>query len=126
MGVGTDTCVNALKVFNGDLIVGGEFTTAGGVSANYIAKWNSFVGINEYHENSMSIYPNPTNQFINLCFGDIFPQTIKISLMNSLGEELLNCGNTSKIDVTNLDAGIYYLQIATPDSRITKKIIIQH
>ena len=32
--------VHALTVYNGELIAGGEFTNAGGVPANYIAKWN--------------------------------------------------------------------------------------
>lgn len=38
---GTNLYVIALTVYNGNLIAGGWFTTAGGVSANYIAKWNS-------------------------------------------------------------------------------------
>ena len=32
--------VHALCVYNGELIAGGQFTSAGGVPANYIAKWN--------------------------------------------------------------------------------------
>jgi len=32
--------VEALAVSGSDLYVGGEFTTAGGIAANYIAKWN--------------------------------------------------------------------------------------
>jgi peptidoglycan hydrolase-like amidase len=32
--------VCALTVYNGDLIAGGDFTNAGGASANSIAKWN--------------------------------------------------------------------------------------
>jgi hypothetical protein len=37
---GLNSTVRAVTVFNGDLIVGGSFTTAGGTSANRIAKWN--------------------------------------------------------------------------------------
>ena len=32
--------VNALTVYNGQLIAGGDFTTAGGVAAKYIAAWD--------------------------------------------------------------------------------------
>lgn len=32
--------VNALTVYNGELIAGGDFTTAGGVAAKHIARWN--------------------------------------------------------------------------------------
>ena len=34
------SCVYALAVSDGDVYVGGGFTTAGGIGANYIAKWN--------------------------------------------------------------------------------------
>jgi hypothetical protein len=34
------TVVYALTVYGGNLIAGGNFTQAGGISANYIAKWN--------------------------------------------------------------------------------------
>jgi hypothetical protein len=38
--VGTNSALFAVTLYNGDLIVGGAFTTAGGVSANYIARWD--------------------------------------------------------------------------------------
>lgn len=40
LSTGMNDWVHALTVYNGDLIVGGQFTSAGGVPANYIAKWN--------------------------------------------------------------------------------------
>ena len=40
IGGGMNGSVTALTVFNNELIAGGWFTTADGVSANRIAKWN--------------------------------------------------------------------------------------
>jgi hypothetical protein len=40
VGGGMCDWVNASVVYNGELIVGGRFTCAGGVSTNYIARWN--------------------------------------------------------------------------------------
>ena len=41
LGTGLDSCVYALAVDgSGNLYAGGEFTTAGGVSANHVAKWD--------------------------------------------------------------------------------------
>ena len=37
---GTSYIVKALTVFNGELIAGGYFTSAGGVPCNYVARWN--------------------------------------------------------------------------------------
>ncbi|MBX3377584.1 MAG: immunoglobulin domain-containing protein [Phycisphaeraceae bacterium] len=40
LGTGVDSGVSAMIVYNGELVVGGSFTTAGGVTANRIARWN--------------------------------------------------------------------------------------
>jgi hypothetical protein len=40
MGTGMNNNVNALTINTPNLYVGGNFTTAGGNSANYIAQWN--------------------------------------------------------------------------------------
>lgn len=42
LSYGMDHWVHALTVYNGELIAGGQFTSAGGVPANYIAKWNGY------------------------------------------------------------------------------------
>ena len=43
LGSGMNNEVDALAVSGTDLYAGGQFTTAGGVPANYIAKWNGSV-----------------------------------------------------------------------------------
>ncbi|MFO0981445.1 MAG: hypothetical protein U1E76_06760 [Planctomycetota bacterium] len=40
IGGGMNDWVYAATVYNGDLIAGGKFTTAGGVAASHIARWN--------------------------------------------------------------------------------------
>src|SRR5437870_7249667 len=42
--VGTNQVVNALGVYNGDLIASGQFTQIGGRSAAGIARWNESSG----------------------------------------------------------------------------------
>lgn len=40
LGTGVNSYVRALTKYNGNIIVGGDFTTAGSIAANKIAKWN--------------------------------------------------------------------------------------
>jgi hypothetical protein len=40
LGTGVNDYVRAINEYNGNIVVGGYFTTAGGISANRIAKWN--------------------------------------------------------------------------------------
>lgn len=52
VGGGTNSCVRTLAVFNNDLIVGGDFISAGGNSVDKIAKWNDSAWV------SMGSIPN--------------------------------------------------------------------
>ncbi len=40
LGTAVNSFVYSMVVYNGELYIGGNFTTAGGNPANYIAKWN--------------------------------------------------------------------------------------
>lgn len=40
LGSGMDFNVHALAIYNGELVAAGTFSTAGGVAANYLAKWD--------------------------------------------------------------------------------------
>ncbi|HJY63711.1 MAG TPA: hypothetical protein VJ455_06100, partial [Ignavibacteria bacterium] len=41
LGTGTNAQIRAMTVYGSQLIVSGDFTTAGGVAANRIASWNN-------------------------------------------------------------------------------------
>jgi hypothetical protein len=98
---------------------GGSFSFANDIVWLYnfsINKWvgydfiQSSVGINELKQNIVSIYPNPTNSTLNI---EVKEQT-QISILNILSEvvktETIN--GTSKLDVSNLNAGVYFIQDA--------------
>jgi PKD repeat protein len=63
LGTGVNNYVRALGEYNGNIIVGGDFTTAGGTTANKIAKWNPTnqtwsamgTGMNDYVK-SLAVY----------------------------------------------------------------------
>jgi hypothetical protein len=62
---GDDRLGLALAVLpSGDLIAGGYFTTAGGVSANRIARWNGTswsalgTGMNSWRSYALAVLPN--------------------------------------------------------------------
>jgi hypothetical protein len=77
-------------------------------------------------DNSVSIYPNPTNS------NEIEIYTLetitKISLINSIGQIVKEIAqpifkqNTFKLN--NLQQGFYFLQITAENGSLTKKIIV--
>ena len=89
--------------------------------------WNSFLGNSSFElENSISIYPNPTNN------GSISINTnstidgIKIFSIN--GQLINDIKNPTKINETytldNLPKGFYFLKLTSNNNSITKKISV--
>ncbi|MEO8147797.1 MAG: T9SS type A sorting domain-containing protein [Bacteroidia bacterium] len=81
VGGGMCDWVNASVVYNGELIVGGRFTCANGVPANYIAKWNGTswsalgTGVNGWVD-ALTVYKG------NLIVGGSFSQAGSTAVMN--------------------------------------------
>ena len=75
----------------------------------------------------ISIYPNPTSDFITIKTAE--NSNVNYEIIDMMGKKL-NFGSfqfSTTIDITNLTNGIYYVQLKT-DKEIFKaeKFVIQH
>jgi len=80
------------------------------------------VGVNEQAENNLNLtaYPNPTTGVINVEYNSKTP--VQFNIINMLGENIFsqktnNTKNTT-INISNLNKGLYFLQMIT-DSKTT-------
>lgn len=76
---------------------------------------------------NMVIYPNPASQDINISFKSA-PNIYFIELYNNLGQMVLQkqcTGQIEKLDLKNLNSGIYSLNIFNNDFAKTEKIIVR-
>ncbi|KFC24398.1 T9SS type A sorting domain-containing protein [Chryseobacterium sp. FH1] len=74
-------------------------------------------------KSGISIYPNPTKDFINIKL-EKGVSKFKASLYNASGQMLLSTENKSSINISNLNTGVYFLTIQPENGKaITKKII---
>lgn len=86
------------------------------------------VGISETSiESRISIFPNPATDYLTINFDGIYPE--KITLFNSVGETLLvqkqiSDGSSTQINVSDYQAGVYFLKIETKENSITKRFLI--
>ncbi|MDF2438453.1 MAG: Protein of unknown function precursor [Bacteroidota bacterium] len=101
-----------------------EVTTNGCVDTSSCVMITS-VGINSLAENNqIRIYPNPANDCINVnCKPDNF-----VSVQNLLGQKLIEIktnGNTAKIDISDLSAGVYIISVKTETSTHTSRIVVE-
>ncbi len=113
------------KNFNGQLADGGTTDSYSPITVNTFC--SIFSGINSV-ENTLDnilVYPNPTNAIVTLT-GIENESTIEI--YNVLGEKVFSVQsqNTSiNLNLTELENGIYFIQIQTENGNVTKKIIKQ-
>lgn len=77
-------------------------------------------------DNSLILFPNPTNEIININFSNsvsaakiiIYDTTGKIILTNEIENS-----DSNQINISNLNNGIYFVKIETNEKSETKKII---
>ncbi len=84
-------------------------------------KFGGEVGVEEVNQIlNVDLYPNPTNNILNIK-GD---GKMNISIYNTMGQIVLTSQNWNfaQLDVSNLNTGIYTLQI---NNTLSKKVLIQ-
>lgn len=85
--------------------------------------------VNLNYKANFKIYPNPSNEIVNLDFTNLKSGNIKYWLFNNEGKTVTSgnfelSNNVVRYDVSNLPAGIYYLRVAIDNKKITKKIMV--
>lgn len=113
--------INAFAVYDNNLFVGGNFDTAGGIPANFIAQWNNPLGINSITKdnNEIKLYPNPNNGVFTIQLNSI--QSIansQIEIYNLLGEKiytetLRQAQGDNTINLSDQPSGIYLYRITS-------------
>ena len=88
---------------------------------NYCDENNTITGIVEYGENEIIIFPNPTNDIVNI----VSNLQINAVVYNVLGQPILQKPNVRQIDMSGFESGIYNLILTHNDLQFTKKIIKQ-
>lgn len=79
------------------------------------------IGINDLAFENVSAFPNPTKAIINL---KLDQEISSIKLMNISGQTLMVLDpNTSQLDISKYDNGIYFLELSNSDKRSIIKII---
>jgi len=90
----------------------------------YTTYANIFTGVDEELYNSFKVYPNPTNDYLNIeVNGAVTMESIRVT--NVLGQNVLNDtelknGKSAMIDVTRLPSGTYHITINTDKGQVVK------
>jgi hypothetical protein len=97
-------------------------------------KYNGAVGINKVNKelSSIDVYPNPASESAFLRLNALKASDSKVTVYNSLGavvsekQVYINEGkNNIDLKVENYPTGIYFINIKTSESSVTKRLILK-
>jgi hypothetical protein len=131
--------VYALAVVGNDVVVGGRFTSAGGVSANYVARWNS--GTSRVEQLSPTApktflleqnYPNPFNPSTTIRYQLPVASEVKLEVYDVLGKKIATLVNERQSagsyqvvwNASGLSSGTYFYRLQAGTFVETKKMIM--
>ncbi|MBO6080474.1 MAG: T9SS type A sorting domain-containing protein, partial [Bacteroidales bacterium] len=84
------------------------------------------VGIEEYLLNSISLFPNPANDVINVQCTMNNVQVTALEVFDVYGK-LINTvnviDNPTQINVSNLASGMYFVRVTTEEGTVTKSFV---
>jgi hypothetical protein len=82
----------------------------------------------QQEKNDLQVYPNPAGDFVNIDLTGLFSSKTQISICNVLGQTVKEFKNAEpsihRLDVSELQQGLYYIGIKTDDNRIITLILI--
>ena len=85
------------------------------------------VGVNEAKNGSITIYPNPAQDVVNVVSTEVIEQ---MRVMNFMGQTVYS--NTavnnkkSQFNVSTLQSGVYFLKVTTAKGTKTVKVTVAH
>ncbi len=92
---------------------------------------NCVLGLEDIALENIALYPNPASNEVTIAFNNALPEALRVSVTNSLGQELQrvnetpNGSNRISLNVSNYKTGLYFITIKSEGISITKKLIIQ-
>lgn len=94
---------------------------------NFSCNTTKLTPLSKNSNNLISLYPNPTNEFININLGSI-TKNATVSLMDNTGKLIDNYSFTNsneiKIDLRGYNKGVYFVKIFNHNSISTHKFIL--
>lgn len=114
-------------VINNDVYFFGGYNRLTGQHPNDLWKFGlgSPTGVEKTYSTSLSVYPNPANDFISW---DDDENITKVSIYNSLGQQLFTSpAKTKQINTQELNSGLHFVHFYNGANLVkTTKILIQH
>jgi hypothetical protein len=94
---------------------------------NILAGGGSGVGIEENTLNAVSIYPNPTENLLNVDLSQVSEEVETVTLIDITGKTIqtisVNAADKVNFDLSSIASGLYYVRIASATNAVMKQVV---
>lgn len=122
----TGSSPSGFTIFNGTLFFTAQSASAGMELWSCVASSSSISDVKS--ENSISVYPNPSNGIFQLSIDNTQLEKGALEIYNLFGERVYSASNIKQqmqIDLSAFSKGIYFVKINSGDKIYSKKIVVQ-
>jgi len=101
----------------------------------WTAEWeigNTGIDVENAEFNSLMVYPNPTNNLLNISFELKNTQPFEVKLISVTGnvvyfeaKENFSTHYVNTINLTNIEKGVYFLNLTNETGAINKKVVVK-
>lgn len=127
---GSSGILHILKLPDGKLLIGGQFSSFGGVPYNCMVrlKPSGYVGIDETSAHkALKIYPNPAKDFIRIDLPGANAYRQEVRIFDLSGRLVLSASaveSQGKIVIENLSSGLYVVRVLRDSGVFTGKFLV--
>jgi len=99
-----------------------SFSTNSSLTEDNMPVWGSCptASVDDQNQFNISIYPNPTSDIVYI---DGNYSQLKVVVYDMLGKQVMNKPVTNSIDISQLEKGVYILQLSDGAKLTTQRII---
>ena len=86
-----------------------------------------YLSVNQNSINSISIYPNPSDNFIYIRYQNILPESFKIFDLNGrlINSKIINNEDDLEINVSTFERGLYFISISSGENMDNLKFLVK-
>jgi hypothetical protein len=90
-----------------------------------VVYFNTGLGINEEVENSLSVYPNPANDVLNVSINGTIETVSVISMDGKVVATSLVNNSSASVNVADLKAGVYFYEVKTAKGATVRNTFVK-
>ncbi len=107
--------------------IGARYNDGNGSGSGHVRVYeNPYIGIEDVQALGISVYPNPTQDIVNLSFAN--KEVKKLSLTDITGKEIFvktNIQTNEKIDLSDFENGVYIIKVFTTDHKVFSTRVVK-